>query len=499
MKLNARYLLVFLILAVAFVSKAQTVTDSIVTQAKTNANKSDYDKAMESLDKLIKKWEEEQVKKIMETNTDSILKLANDAADEEKYNEAIQHVITVRNIWEERHQIENPPNTDSIFQLAIDAARKRKYEKAKRQADIVLGYFPERADVMVFKANIDAWEAHYDSANIKLQQAYKLQPENSELWDSWLNVKLWEREYKQLLAKADLAEDHEYDNKENLTLKRVYAYEGLREYDSVLAILDRKENEYLLDSTSIKYLYDETLFKSKRNFITAYYAIDLFENNNPEPQHLAYIDYGVKINKNTLVLRLNYANRFNKSGLQMEADYYLTLPKSQYIYLNYGFALTQELFPRHRAGAEYYFPLRKKFEASVGARYLHFTDNQVFVLTGHLGKIVNKFWFSLRPYFSFQQSGNYLSMVGNVRWYGQHRLNFWGVEVGYGNSPDERYILDPDGNYFNYNSYRIKLEKGLKVGKVSDLRLGATYNYEEIQKSVFRSRFTFEIIYKYRF
>lgn len=499
MKKLVKITIIFCVVFCVWPSFAQTVNDSIVKQARTNADRSDYEKAMEALDKLILKWEEEKTRKTMQTNTDSILELANEAAEDGKYDEAILHVVTVRNIWEERHEIENPPNMDSVFNVAIISAGEKKYDKARRHADMVLEAFPDRADVLVFKANIDAWEGKYDSADIKLNRVYDMDPENVELYDSWMNVQLWDKEYTKLLSKADLAEDHDYPKKENLTIKRIYAYKGLMEYDKAIAILEQKENEYLLDSSSFKYLYDEILLKSKRNFITAYYAIDLFEQNNPEPQHLAYLDYGVKINKNTLVIRLNWANRFNQNGAQLEGDFYLNLPKSQYLYFNYGFALTEELFPRHRAGIEYYFPLEKSFEGSFGARYLHFINNQVFVLTGHIGKNINKMWFSLRPYFSFEKSGNYLSLVGNARLYGDNRLNFWGVELGYGNSPDERYILDPDGNYFSYNSYRIKLEKGIRLGKVSDLRLGASYTYEEIQRNVFRSRFTFEVIYKYRF
>jgi len=220
-------------------SSAQTVNDSIVKDAKTNANKSDYEKAMESLDQLIKKWEEEQNRKIIQTNTDSILELANKAAENENYNEAIEHVITVRNIWEERHQLENPPNMDSIFNVAVVSAREKKYDKARRHADMVLEAFPDRADVLVFKANIDAWESKFDSADVKLNKAYKLDHESVELYDSWLNVHLWDQEYRKLLDKADLAEENDYPKKENLTLKRVYAYNGLLEYDSALAILAR--------------------------------------------------------------------------------------------------------------------------------------------------------------------------------------------------------------------------------------------------------------------
>lgn len=388
-------------------------------------------------------------------------------------------------------------NSDSIFDVAIKHARNAEYDKAIQNANKVLEIHPDRADVDVFIANVYAWKGKTDSAKIYVKKAYELEPVNDELYDSWLNVLLWNAEYEELLKTIDLAIENEYDDNYNVTLKRLYAYKYLGEYGKGVALFDNK-NQKLLDSTRINSMYREMLIKNSRNALSAFYSMDFFNDGFTSPQHLAYIDYAFKIKRNTLIFRLNYANRFNENGLQLEADYYHQLKKGKYLYFNYGASIYNDLFPKHRAGVEFYFPLKKHFEASIGARYMYFTGNHVPILTGHLGKYLNSYWFSIRPYYTIQDIGNSISFVANARKYGKISMSYWGIELGFGNSPDERYILDPSAEFFRYSSYRIKFERNTMIGKANELKLSFGYAYEETAKSVFRNKFTLEIIYKHR-
>jgi len=389
-------------------------------------------------------------------------------------------------------------NTDSVFNIAIQQAAKKNYKAAVENANKVLEIHPDRADVNVFIANVYAWKGNTDSAKIYIRKANNLDPKSTELYDSWLNVLLWNEEYENLLKTADIAVKHDYDNKYNLTLKRLYAYKYLGEYAKGVAIFDNNKNAKLLDSTKINSLYHEMLMKNKQNTLSAFYSLDFFDDGITAPQHLAYLDYTFKIKKHSLIFRLNYAYRYKEHGLQAEVDYYHVLKKGRYLYFNYGASIYNSLFPMHRAGAEFYFPLKKHFEASIGARYMYFPNNNVYTLTGHLGKYLNSYWFSFRPFFTIQNIGNSVSVVLNARKYGHFSMSYWGVELGFGNSPDERYILDPTGEYFRLNSYRIKLERNIIIGRVNELKLSFSYSYEETIKSVYRNRYTLEIIYKHR-
>jgi len=389
-------------------------------------------------------------------------------------------------------------NTDSLFMVAIEQSRTDDYDNAIINAKKVLEIHPDRADVAVFIANVYAWDRNYNLAKFYINSAYDLQAISEPLYDSWLNILLWNSEYKQVLRTANTAEENRYPNKYNILLKRLIAYKYLNEYDAAADLFKNGQNKELMDSTHINYLARELILKSKKHTATAYYSVDLFDQNDPKPQHLAYLDYSFKIKKNTLIFRANYAHRYHEDGLQLEADYYQLLKKSKYLYFNYGASVYNELFPKHRAAFEFYTPLKKAFEASIGARYIYFPDNNIYTITGHISKYIGSYWLALRPYYTFQESGNSVSLVANARRYGKTTLSYWGLELGYGNSPDERYILDPDGDYFNLNSYRIKLEKNIMVGKADDLKISFGYTYEETFKSKFRPRYTIEIIYKHR-
>jgi YaiO family outer membrane protein len=389
-------------------------------------------------------------------------------------------------------------NTDSLFRIAINQAKSSQYIKAISTAKQVKEILPERDDISIFIANVYAWKGDYDSAKVFINHAYEQNPKSQELYDSWLNILLWNSEYEKLLTTADLAVKNDYKNHYNLTLKKLYAYKYLGEYGKGVDMFANGQNSQLLDSSKIHNVYRDMLLKHHKNTITAYYSIDLFDHNNPSPQHLAFIDYAFKIKKNTLVPRINYANRYAINGLQLEVDYYHLLKKGKYLYFNYGASVLNNLFPKHRAGAEFYFPLPAHFEASVGLRYMYFTDNHVFTLTGHIAKYIQSFWLSFRPYYSIAKAGNTFSTVINARKYAKNPLNFWGLELGYGNSPDDRYLVDPTGARYRLTSYRAKLEKNLMVGEKDDLRLSLGYTYEETLENTYRNRYTIEIIFKHR-
>jgi len=442
----------------------------------------------------------------VQINSDSIFDVAIKQARNKDYKNAISNAKKVLEIHPDRKDVSEfivnvykwKANSDSVFKVAVDHAKKEEYNQAIKIANKVAERSPERQDVIIFIANVYAWKGKTDSAKIYIKKAEKLDNESTELYDSWLNILLWNSEYKNLLKKADIAEKHKYKNKYNLTLKRLYAYKYLNEYEKGVKMFDNNKNQKLLDSTKINSLYREMLIKNSHNAFSAMYSMDFFDDGITKPQHLAYVDYALKIKKNTLIFRLNYAYRYNKSGLQLEADYYHQLKKGKYLYFNYGASVLNDLFPIHRAGFEFYFPLKHHFEASIGARYMYFTGNSVPILTGHIGKYLNSYWLSLRPYFTFQDIGNSFSLVFNARKYGKIAMNYWGLELGYGNSPDERYILDPTGEYFSLNSYRIKLERNIMIATKDELRISFGYAYEETIKSVFRNRYTIELIFKHR-
>jgi len=73
---------------------------------------------------------------------------------------------------------------------------------------------------------------------------------------------------------------------------------------------------------------------------------------------------------------------------------------------------------------------------------------------------------------------------------------YWGLELGYGNSPDDRFAQTQTSQFLRFSAYKVKLEKNFVVGKTNELRIGASYTDEEYQERIFRNRYTIELIYK---
>jgi len=387
-------------------------------------------------------------------------------------------------------------NSDSIFNVAIKEASNKNYVKALENAEKVLAIHSNRIDVLLFIANVYSWQNNYDTAKIYIKKAQALDNTSQELYDSWLNILLWNNEPEALLETCNIAESDGYKNKYNLFLKRLLANKTLENYKQIIDLIEDENNKVYLDSSQINYLYKEVLLLDKNQTLAAYYSLDLFDNNLP--QHLAYVDYSFKIRKHRLIFRANFTHKFEKNGLQLESDFYKVMKKNRYMYFNYGYAIDNIIFPQHRAGYEFYFPIKFNFETSIGARYLLFPDISVFIATGHLSKYVGKNWFAFRPFYAFQEIGNSFSFVSTFRRYASNKLNYWGLELGYGNSPDDRFVITQNDEFFRLNSYKIKLNRNFMIGKTNDLKIGVAYAYDEFRSGSYRNRYIIEFIYKIR-
>ena len=394
-------------------------------------------------------------------------------------------------------------NTDSIFQVALNQAKNNQYSPAIENAKKALSITPDRGDMLVFIANVYSWESKNDSAIIYINKAKTLNYKRDDLYEAWLNILLRTHQSNSLLIACDEATRNKYSNTEDLLKKRALAYSDLQMFDKGIELIELPENKKFLDSKTIDNLYTDLLIRRNKKLISAYYILDMF-NGGPTTaaQHLASLGYSFPIGNNNLGFRINYANRFNISGIQLESDFYLKLLNKQYFYFNYGYAFNSVLFPNHRFGFEYYFPLPAKFEASIGGRYLNYPTSNVLIATGHLAKYLGKSWLSVRPFYvySVKSSSNTESftLIANYRLLGKSELDYWGIELGIGNSPDEIYTTSQTSGFNQSKAYKIKLEKNLIIDQTSDLHIALGYSDEEYTLSQYRNRFTIELGYKIR-
>lgn len=390
-------------------------------------------------------------------------------------------------------------NIDSLFNRAINLAKNQNYTSAIADAKEALKHDATRGDIMVFIANVYSWQTKNDSALIYIKEAQKINYKQSDYYEAWTNILLRSNKYGDLLTSCNEALKNNYSNTEDIILKKMIAYDALKRYDSGIGLVELPENKKYLESKPIDNLYSTLILKRNTNVISAYYTLDMFDSGFG-PQHLASLGHSFDVDEHNLGLRLNYANRFGFNDVQLETDFYLKLRNKQYMYFNYGYAFKATLFPIHRAGFEYYFPLSNKFDASIGGRYLDYANSDVFIATGHLGKYFAKSWIGIRPFYVYKNQINNqsFSLIANYRIFSKTELDYWGFELGFGNSPDDIYSTSQNG-FNQLKAYKVKLEKNLMLNRISDLHLGLGYSREEYGTAIqFRNRFTAELGYKIR-
>lgn len=385
-------------------------------------------------------------------------------------------------------------NTDSLFTSAINDSRQENYDEAISKSEKILSLYPDRYDVMVFIANVYSWKGESDKALTYIGKAYELNSANTELYDSWLNILLWSGKYGEVIEISKLAKQNNYPDNYNLAYKKATAYKNLGENDKGIELI--KDNPAYLDSLQMRRLYNELYKLNKSGVFSFFYSMDYIDENSNNPQQLSYIDYAFKIKQQTLIPRFSFANRFNTNDFQVEVDYYHIMKDRYYLYGNLGYGVENSLFPRYSAGLEPYFPIGKTAEASLGGRYLKYYKNEIFILTGNANTYYGDFWFMVRPYFVIQDKKSTLTTMCSIRHYSADPANFWGVDLFYGNTLDERYSILQSYQQYMLDSYRVKIQKSLGIFKYHELKLSASYTYEEYIPDSFRNRLSFEILFK---
>ena len=383
---------------------------------------------------------------------------------------------------------------DSIFEVADTYAKQHHYVDAIRTANVALKADPKRGDILVFIANVYSWQDKNDSALLFLQKAQDMRYEHADLYESWMNVLLRSHQYQALLKMCDEAVRHGYPNREDVLHKRLIAYSDLKEYNQAIQLTEQRENKFYISDSTLDGMITDLYIKRNTNILSAYYTLDWFAHFTP--QHLASLDYSTKLGENTLVVHSNFAHRFGMNDLQLESDFYLHVSKKQYMYFNYGYGFNASLFSRNRIGYEYYLSFNHGFEVSLGGRYMQYPISKLFIVTAHVGKYVGKSWFSLRPYYVIKKGMKSLSFIGDYRLYEKNQFDYWSVEAGFGNSPDDIYATSQTNGFNQLNAYKIELAKNIFINRVSEFHIGLGYTREEYSLNQFRNRYTLEAGYK---
>ncbi len=311
-------------------------------------------------------------------------------------------------------------DADASFLNARAIAFAGSRSEARDTLQFILSKYPNYTDVRTLLAKTYSWDGAYDEARKQFNIITSLEKQNKEVWVAAIKNEIYAENYTTAVGLS---------NKGLLYLTDDATLSALKK-EAIAAITALQMPVSLQELDTLQVAVSEP-----KNSIDISGSIDVFDKVY-DPMYLTSVSYTRHTKYGSIIPRINYANRFNTSGVQYEVDAYPKFFEKVYMYTNYGFS-DASIFPKHRGGAELYVNLPKAMEVSLGARYLNFVTSDVYIYTASFGVYSGNYFFSVRPYVT-PSEGNTFSVSGSLlaRKYLKDKYNYIGGNFNYGYTSD---------------------------------------------------------------
>ncbi|SFG78502.1 YaiO family outer membrane beta-barrel protein [Pedobacter insulae] len=354
-------------------------------------------------------------------------------------------------------QLAKAQTADELFITARKKAFDEKnYPEAIELAKTALTKSPDYADIRVFLGRLYTWTKKLDSARATFNTIITKQPDYEDAYVAWGNLEFWNYDTKKGIEIVDQGLKN-IPGSETLLLLKAKLLADLNEWQSAESIVNQviKNNPQQTEARALSAKIREN---SALNKFGINYDYIHFDKQFNDPWHLLSIDYGRQTSIGAVIGRINYANRFNSSGLQFEMDSYPKIARNLQAYVNVGYSPDMGIFPKYRAGFSLYASLPLSLELEAGLRFLRSQDN-TWIYTASVGKYYKNFWFNLRTFLTPSTTSLSQSFILQTRYYLRGADDYLNLSLSTGLSPDEQ----RNNILINATNYKLK-SNGIMLG-----------------------------------
>ncbi len=390
----------------------------------------------------------------------------------------------------------NITDTDTTFQKIRILAYSGKRIEARALARNLLAEKPNSADVQILLARTYSWDGKYDSARIQLKEALTYTQKNEDANNALIDVELWSNNYQPALDICNYGLKNINPVSEDFLFKKAQALHSLnrlKESSSTLQQLLQVNPKHEKGLNASRVVRREQM----HNKLGISYDYDGFSTSF-SPWHNVSVTYTRQSQRfGSIIGRINYANRFEKNGVQYEIDMYPRISKKVTSYVNFGYSF-DNIFPTYRWGFSLYRGLSKGFEGEIGMRYLKF-QKPATIYTALLGKYLGNFLFSFRTYIVPKTIGYSKSFVFITRYYlnepdlVKRPTNYMTLTLGKGFAPDE-FLRDITLIKTDYlNSQRVRFAFQRRYWERFTLSAAIGYGKDEFRQNSYRENYNFSL------
>lgn len=381
-------------------------------------------------------------------------------------------------------------NVEEILANAKREAEKENYDKALSLIEPLRAKFPADEDIQIFSGRVYSWKKEYKTALKILAPLADRNTPNPEALQAIINVYFWTQDYEKCIAYCDKYLAIDSKSADIIQIKAA-CLEKLNRDQEALELIEKSS----VDNSTQVFRGIRTLIGRKaKNAVSASYLNVSTSEPGQSPFHYGYVEYSHKFSKSAIVGRANIGNVSTETQMLFETDFYQTFSNKSYLYANAGFSTGETIFPVAKAGIEYYFAPQKKFDFSLGARFMHFESDDITLLTGQIAYNAGIYSFAYRPY--YDTSNELFSHVLSVQRTNEEKERIIRLELQYGNVP---YLYLYNNFTQPLKAYRAGIQYQHRFGESFFVRPVFLYEREEYIPGEYRNRFNVQFIVTKRF
>ena len=227
---------------------------------------------------------------------------------------------------------------------------------------------------------------------------------------------------------------------------------------------------------------------SLKNTFSISYDYAHFNKQFTDDWHIAALEYKRQTKAGAVLGRINYADRLQQQGLQVEAEAYPVISKKVYAYVGAGYSNKMPVFPKWRTGASVFVSLPKAWETEVGFRHLYFTKN-IWIGSAGLSKYAGSWLLNARSFFSLNKLGIDQSFFITARKYLKNEKDYLWLQLGTGISPDESRNIQLGESSATLSSRKIIGGAKVSVSKRNQVIVSAGITQDEYLPKTFGNQF----------
>lgn len=387
---------------------------------------------------------------------------------------------------------------DELFEKARNAAfEKKDYPAAIDFAKKALERSPDYTDISVFLGRLYTWSDDVVKARTVFSEMYLKNVKDEDFFIAYTSLEYWNDDYPTALKIVEKGLESN-PNSEALWILKVKILNVMENYreaqNTVNALL--KINPKNTEATELAVKINEL---SAKNAFGVSYNYSHFDEQFADDWHMVTLSYKRVTSMGSVIFKGNYANKFRDNETQFEVEAYPKISDMFYLYVGAGYSNEGSIFPKYRTGASLNVNLPKSFEAEIGYRQLHFSDD-IWMYTAAVGKYYSNFWFNLRTYITPDSENISHSYTATVRYYTKGAQDYYAFQIGTGISPEEsRNNLLNSTETFKLKTYKMGAEYNFSVKRRNFFSISATYFNQEYRPGEKGNQYDISLGYSRKF